>query len=1095
MADAPTAPGTVTSHFQSNKGIISHQLTAPGATLVARDQNNNNYYNCGPHHEDEERETILNWLSPFEYSSQHDAIYKDIVPGTGQWLLDSTQFKMLLENNKKLWCFGQPGAGKTSLASIAINHFRGILQDHKEEEKPCRVAFLYLSYRKDPSILQLLGALARQLIGSSQMPPAMKELWDTERKLGNDFQDPPSLPQLDKLLAELTSDGKNFIVIDALDELNTSRQKDLLFHLLKIQNHRLMITSRVLQAPEDFMKLEISANGDDVNKFIEQRIENDADLKEYTKDTRGLKEEIQKAIKSRANGMFLLVQFHMDALADATTVTEIREALEALPSKLNEVYENALERIRKQGKAREDCAMSILGWILFAFRPLGVQEFRHALAIRPGKDFDFNNLILEKNITGFCCGLVSIDRDLGAVTLFHKTAMEFFDDRRKNELFLSFHSRIALACATYLCTPELEEYTDPESGALTLWPNFDSDTNSEVFDSDIRFYDSDSDPDCDPNSDSDSGPESFQGYGRESCSHSHKDSPQTTGERPCAESDRESDEGSEESAEQSVEDSDEDTDTEPFLTNKLKRYPFSEYAALHLVQHFRKDLNAEARKDVEAQIRSLIKSLPKTLFLARLLGSMEIDYQYFPNSELDSPGSANRWSNSFRCMLELSGHPSDIQFAAFFGSAMLVQEFIQNGHQIVTLRDRGQYALAIAVKNGFDDVVETLLNHGVKLRLQDPFSHIILFATTKANPDVVRLILSSMCEDLRPQRIESAAGHAEPKMAARRVVQTSDSETTLDFWVMVWLGVGFCQSFTTPSCSGLPIEASEPREPHPAQFLKQRVMTLKELEPPDHYLRLLIACFKGDAVHISSLAERNLVDLRTRQKTNSSKERKKKFLIRTSFFLCVGRNYKEAVQVFLDHGFDPNATFFGSQTALHVAVKKDLVPMVRLLISGKADPNRKDAGGNTPWSAYACAARAAVSKELLDAGVDPDSSGRRKFHPLHRAVCAGKSPDVIFLLNNKVNPSIPNRYGLTPLQIAVHKRHLECAKILLEFGADPNQGMKCHPGTVIDLATHTGMQEMVDLLVKHGAERRPGKARKQDMTRLKGFIDEELKEM
>ncbi|KAK7539237.1 hypothetical protein IWX46DRAFT_582983 [Phyllosticta citricarpa] len=120
------------------------------------------------------------------------------------------------------------------------------------------------------------------LIGPSPIPPAMKEIWNSERKLGKDFANPPLLPQIDKLVAELTSDVKNFIVIDALDNLNISRQK-------------------VSWGLKGLAELKISANGDGVEKFVAQRIEHYEELKQHTEDTIGLKEEIQFMVKARVN--------------------------------------------------------------------------------------------------------------------------------------------------------------------------------------------------------------------------------------------------------------------------------------------------------------------------------------------------------------------------------------------------------------------------------------------------------------------------------------------------------------------------------------------------------------------------------------------------------------------------------------------------------------------------------------------------------------------------------------------------------------------------------------------------------------------------
>jgi hypothetical protein len=64
----------------------------------------------------------MEWLSPTDFpAQQHDITRRQ--KDTGQWLLDSPQFRRWLQGlDKTLFCPGIPGAGKTMMAAIAITH-------------------------------------------------------------------------------------------------------------------------------------------------------------------------------------------------------------------------------------------------------------------------------------------------------------------------------------------------------------------------------------------------------------------------------------------------------------------------------------------------------------------------------------------------------------------------------------------------------------------------------------------------------------------------------------------------------------------------------------------------------------------------------------------------------------------------------------------------------------------------------------------------------------------------------------------------------------------------------------------------------------
>jgi hypothetical protein len=79
--------------------------------------------------DDKDRQNILNWLTEVDYGPQQSDCLGRRQPGTGRWLVETTQYQTWLDTDQGiLFCPGIPGAGKTILTSIVIEeltrHFR-----------------------------------------------------------------------------------------------------------------------------------------------------------------------------------------------------------------------------------------------------------------------------------------------------------------------------------------------------------------------------------------------------------------------------------------------------------------------------------------------------------------------------------------------------------------------------------------------------------------------------------------------------------------------------------------------------------------------------------------------------------------------------------------------------------------------------------------------------------------------------------------------------------------------------------------------------------------------------------------------------------
>ncbi|KAK8248583.1 hypothetical protein IWZ00DRAFT_298645 [Phyllosticta capitalensis] len=460
MGESTRLPPTTRILQESNKGTTIGHMANHGNMSQIGNQTINNYHSKKSI--DNEIESFCKWLSPLDFSASHERIRDKITSGTGQWFINSEYFiSWRIKRTRNLWCYGKPGTGKSSIASIVVEQIR-----HQAESQ---VAFLYLSYRESPSVENLLGCVAGQLLRQTNNSPCAKEL------LVNRMSSPPGVKQLTDLLSKLAS-ASTFLVVDALDEFDTS-QSETLVGILQGTKANLFITSRNKPA-QGFKELAVEAHEEDIRHYIQERCQQNNRLIKMIERDPSLEQELRNAITSKAAGIFLLAYFHVEAVLglQVLTASEVRKALKELPSRRDSMYEKTLERIKAQDKTRSTHAMRTIGWIIHAHKPLTIQELRHALLIQEINDsnndsqvdifLDHGALLQDTDILEFCHGLVEVDKKTTAVRFIHFSALEYFNSATVREKeFPTFYSQMALACTTYLCLTRLE---DSETGEETV---------------------------------------------------------------------------------------------------------------------------------------------------------------------------------------------------------------------------------------------------------------------------------------------------------------------------------------------------------------------------------------------------------------------------------------------------------------------------------------------------------------------------------------------------------------------------------------------------------------------------------------------------
>jgi hypothetical protein len=146
---------------------------------------------------------------------------------------------------------------------------------------------------------------------------------------------------------------------------------------------------------------------------------------------------------------FLLAQLHVESLASKRTLEDLELGIAELPTDLDAVYAKALNQIRNQAEWKRGLAIKVLKWLVYAERPLSLDELIHALGVHEADTaLHRDRLFTEQDITLACAGIVLANPDSRTVRLTHDTAMEHL---RSSGILEEPHSYLATTCLVYIC--------------------------------------------------------------------------------------------------------------------------------------------------------------------------------------------------------------------------------------------------------------------------------------------------------------------------------------------------------------------------------------------------------------------------------------------------------------------------------------------------------------------------------------------------------------------------------------------------------------------------------------------------------------------
>ena len=208
-----------------------------------------------------QRLELLQWLSPVPFSSHHKRHSEIAIPGSGQWLLDHDLY-LHWRNTSSSSIFllhGILGSGKTSLASTVVDSF---LRESSAHASSAPLAYFYCTRssaeaeRSNPD--EIMRSILRQLTVSQGPSSTIHEqvLQEFERRRAEVIVDGFEIKRLQaaecvRLILDTTAVNPATIIIDAVDEIESSSRHVLLSALIQIVQESLSVVKVLVTSRDD----------------------------------------------------------------------------------------------------------------------------------------------------------------------------------------------------------------------------------------------------------------------------------------------------------------------------------------------------------------------------------------------------------------------------------------------------------------------------------------------------------------------------------------------------------------------------------------------------------------------------------------------------------------------------------------------------------------------------------------------------------------------------------------------------------------------------------------------------------------------------
>ncbi|PQE18876.1 P-loop containing nucleoside triphosphate hydrolase protein [Rutstroemia sp. NJR-2017a BVV2] len=411
---------------------------------------------------------LISQLSNINYQYKHRRMEKIRHRGTGDWITDMDQYRSWVscDTSCLMSFYGIPGSGKSVSASSLIDWLQSTVCGVKQN---VALAYYYCDYADKRTLTSagVFSCIAQQLL--RQKGVLSKRLMGILETMFPNEAASASLDDIVTLLTVVIDEFKSVILfVDGTDELPESDRNTTFQNLRKVVEVtaspiKLFVSGRadisyLFPQSEKLAVVKVSIRKDsitsDINSYLRHSISELIQSGDLVIGNPSLEEDIFSALSAGAQGMFLWAKFQLDELCQLETDAAITKALRNLPRNLEDTFDRLLQRVL--GDETRELVKRMFNWIVFARRPLHMNELREAIAFTINDGFwDAAKIPNDlKRLVRACGNLVIVDEETENVQLAHHT-----DANRE----------IGEVCVAYLCFSDFElQVTRPDMITPTM---------------------------------------------------------------------------------------------------------------------------------------------------------------------------------------------------------------------------------------------------------------------------------------------------------------------------------------------------------------------------------------------------------------------------------------------------------------------------------------------------------------------------------------------------------------------------------------------------------------------------------------------------
>ncbi len=188
----------------------------------------------------------------------------------------------------------------------------------------------------------------------------------------------------------------------------------------------------------------------------------------------------------------------------------------------------------------------------------------------------------------------------------------------------------------------------------------------------------------------------------------------------------------------------------------------------------------------------------------------------------------------------------------------------------------------------------------------------------------------------------------------------------------------------------------------------------------------------------------------------------------TPLEFAVLQDHASLVKLLAASGARLDTRFRNEQTILHLACAQGDPQIVAILLGAHADLNATDASGDTALDTAVLHGRANAVLLLIAHGADA-----RRVHPndgrgpLHEACMKGSADLMQPLVDAGADPATPDRFGETPLDLALAFKNSKAVAALLHLTVGAKEMDQCSQAAM-EAAVVRGRTELVRILIEAG---------------------------